>query len=171
MSRLYDIAAAKREVKEPIDYFRAHHLEVYVWPLAWGNAATAQELNWGRVEFGQDTKEDVPEKSGVYAFCVSVKGTIMPSHGVLVYFGQTYNLRERYKQYLRDCKIGAKRPKFENLFNLWPDHLDFFFAPIDDTDCDLEEIEAILNDAVIPHCVTRDFSAEVRRMVKILRGG
>lgn len=171
MSELFDLAAKKSEPKTPLDYFREHRINVFVWPDAWRNAATAQALNWDKVDFGQHTVNAVPEKRGVYAFCVSVKGTIMPSHGVLVYFGETSRtLRKRYKEYVRDCRIGAKRPKFENLFKLWPNDLDFFFAAIDDDACDLKAIEKVLNDAVIPHCVSDDFSAEIRRIVPVLRG-
>lgn len=65
---------------------------------------------------------------------------------------------------------GAKRPKFEKLFSLWPADLDFFFASIDDQEYDLKIIEELLNDAVIPLCVTDDFSAEIRRVVPVLRG-
>lgn len=170
MSRLFDLATKKSEPKKPLDFLREHKLDVFVWPSAWRDAATELALNWDRVDFGNHTVNDVPTQRGVYAFCVSVRETIMPSHGVLVYFGETQSLRERYKQYVRDCRIGAKRPKFENLFKLWPNDLDFFFAPIENDACDLKKIEATLNDAVIPHCVTKDFSAEVRRIVKVLRG-
>lgn len=171
MIELFDLAAKKSEPKAPLDYFREHKIDVYVWPDAWRNAATVQALNWDKVEFGHHTINNVPEKRGVYAFCVSVKGTIMPPHGVLVYFGQTSRtLRERYREYVRECRMGAKRPKFENLFKLWSNHLDFFFVPIDDDTCDLKVIEEALNDAVIPHCVTDDFSAEIRRIVPVLRG-
>lgn len=171
MSELFDLAAKKNEPKTPLDYFREHSLNVYVWPDAWRNASPEQPLNWGRVDFGSHTKKDVPKTRGIYAFCISVRGTIMPPHGVLVYFGQTSRtLQVRYGEYVRDCRIGTKRSKLANLFRLWPEDLDFYFAPIDDSGCDLEEIEEILNDAVIPHCVTDDFSAEIRSIVPVLRG-
>lgn len=171
MSRLLDLAAKKSEPKTPRHFFHEHSIQVFVWPDAWRDVATAQALNWSKVEFGQHTVDAVPEQRGVYAFCVSVKGSIMPSHGVLVYFGETSRtLRKRYKEYLRDCRMGAKRPKIDNLFKLWSKDLDFFFAPIDDDVCDLKKIEEALNDAVIPHCVTNDFSAEIRRTIPVLRG-
>ena len=171
MSKLFDLAQRKSAPRTPQDFFREHRLNVFVWPDAWRNATTGQALNWGRVDFGSGAINDVPEQGGVYAFCISVKGSIMPPHGILVYFGETSRtLRKRYKEYLRECHVGAKRPKFENLFNLWPSDLDFFFAPIADDVCCLKEIEKILNDAVIPHCVTDDFSAEIRRIVPVLRG-
>lgn len=171
MSSLIDLAQNKSEPKTVEDYFREHVVNVFVWPEAWRKAETDNALNWGKVEFGAATVNDVPEQRGLYAFCICVKNSIMPPHGVLVYFGETSRtLRERYKEYVRDCERGAKRPRFQNLFRLWPGDLDFFYAPIEDDDCDLRVIEQTLNDAVIPHCVATDFSAEIRRIVPVLRG-
>lgn len=171
MSSLFDLAQKKSEPKGPLDFYREHVVNVFVWPDAWRDAAAANALNWEKVEFGAETINEVPEQRGIYAFSICVKNSIMPTHGVLVYFGETSRtLRTRYKEYVRDSERGSKRPRFENLFRLWPNDLDFFFAPIDDNNCDLRAIERILNDAVIPHCVTKDFSAEIRRMVPVLRG-
>jgi len=171
VSRLYDLASKKSEPKTPEDYFREHSFKVFLWPDAWRDANTPEALNWNKVDFGDATIGDVPEQRGVYGFCICVKNSIMPPHGVLVYFGETSRtLRQRYREYVRDCKRGAKRPKFENLFSLWPGDLDFYFAPINDQNRDLKEIEEELNDAVIPLCVTDDFSAEIRRIVPVLRG-
>lgn len=171
MSRLFDLAQRHTAPKTPQDFLREHRVNVFVWPDAWRDAQTGPVLSWGKVEFGRDTINDVPETRGVYAFCICVRGTIMPPHGVIVYFGETSRtLRQRYREYVRDCTRGAKRPKFEHLFALWPNDLDFFFAPIDDNNVDLKVIEEELNDAVIPHCVTDDFSAEIRRIVPVLRG-
>lgn len=171
MTNLIDLAAKKNVPKTVEDYFREHKINVYVWPAAWRNATAVHVLKWNRVDFCEATIGDVPEQRGVYAFCVSVKGSIMPPHGILVYFGETSRtLRIRYAEYIRDCRNGAKRPKFNNLFELWSNDLDFYFAPIDDDACNLNEIEELLNDAVIPCCVTHDFSAEIRRIVPVLRG-
>lgn len=171
MSSLFDLAQKKSEPKEPLDFYREHAVNVFAWPDAWRNANSAQALNWDKVEFGAATVDDVPEQRGLYAFSICVKNTIMPPHGVLVYFGETSRtLRARYKEYVRDSQRGSKRPRFENLFRLWSDDLDFFFAPIEDDECDLRVIEQTLNDAVIPHCVIKDFSAEIRRIIPVLRG-
>ncbi|MEO1020437.1 MAG: hypothetical protein AAFY56_22515 [Pseudomonadota bacterium] len=168
---MFDLAKKKSDPKTPEDFLREHSFKVFLWPEAWRDAESAQALTWGKVEFGRGTINDVPEQRGVYAFCICLRGSIMPPHGVLVYFGETSRtLRTRYKEYVRDCKRGAKRPKFENLFSLWPDDLDFFYASIDDDACNLKDIEEALNDAVKPLCVTDDFSAEIRRIVPILRG-
>lgn len=171
VSRLIDLAVKKNDPKTHVDFLREHRLNVFVWPDAWRDANVANQLNWEKVEFGINAVNDVPEQRGLYAFRICVKNTILPPHGVLVYFGETSRtLRQRYKEYVRDSQRGAKRPRFENLFRLWADDLDFFFAPIDDDNCDLRAIEKILSDAVIPHCSINDFSAEIRRIIPVLRG-
>ena len=95
----------------------------------------------------------------------------MPTHGVLVYFGETSRtLRKRYREYLRESIRGAKRTRFRNLFDHWSSNLYFYFVPLPDEQVDLKSIEVDLNDAVLPYCVTDDFSAEIRQIVAILRG-
>ena len=171
MPGLIDLARRKSEPKIALDYLREHSFLITLWPEAWQSAASVHALNWERVEFGRATIAAVPEQRGVYAFCVSMRGTIMPPHGVIVYFGETSRtLRQRYREYIRDSEKGSKRPRFSDLFNLWSENLDFYYAPIGDLTYDLKIIEEALNDAVIPHCVTHDFSAEVRQIVPILRG-
>lgn len=171
MSRLFDLARRESEPKGVKEFFKEHSFTVFLWPAAWRDAQSTEPLHWTKVEFGRGTIEDVPEVRGVYAFAICIKKSIMPSHGVLVYFGETTRtLRERYREYIRDSERGAKRPKFEELFDLWAEDLKFFFAPIQNAVCNLKTIETALNDAVIPYCVTKDFSAEIRRIVPILRG-
>ena len=171
MSRLFDLARRRSQPKDVKDFFMDHSFRVFLWPEAWRDAQSAEPLHWTKVEFGRGTIEDVPEVRGVYAFTICIKNSIMPSHGVLVYFGETTRtLRDRYREYIRDSERGAKRTKFEDLFDLWADDLNFFFAPIHNAGCNLKTIERTLNDAVIPYCVTKDFSADIRRIVPILRG-
>ena len=171
MSRLFDLVRRESEPKGVKEYLLEHSFTVFLWPAAWRDAQSAEQLHWTKVNFGRETVEDVPEVRGVYAFAICIKKSIMPSHGVLVYFGETTRtLRDRYLEYIRDSERGAKRAKFEELFELWADDLDFFFAPIHNAACNLKAIETGLNDAVIPYCVTKDFSAEIRRIVPILRG-
>ena len=171
VNKVLDLAEKKSESKNAADYFREHSFTVFLWPEAWRSVTTDVDLEWGRVEFGKETIGDVPEVRGLYALSVSIKETIMPPHGVIVYFGETSRtLRARYREYIRDSLRGGKRRKFGYLFDLWSSDLYFFFAPLADEDIDLKEIELSLNDAVIPLCVTDDFSAEIRQMVAILRG-
>ena len=170
MNHSLDLVRDQTEPRTLVDYFSRHSVKTFLWPDAWRNAKSQCDLQWNRVTFGSDTIEDVPEMQGIYAFSICIKNSIMPPHGVIVYFGETSRtLRERYREYLRDSKRGAKRIIFQLLFEQWPSDLDFLFAALPDTDCDLKLIEMSLNDAVIPFCATRGFSAEIQKIVRILR--
>ena len=170
MSHIIDLANRRMEPKDLLDYWRQYTVRTILWPQAWKEAAVGSPLDWQRIEFTDDNTGLVPPTRGVYAFSISIKDCILPSHGSIVYIGETSSLKRRYREYIRDKNRGSKRIKVGNLFELWPNDLDFFFATIENPNCNLEQIEETLNDAVIPHCVTDDFSAEVRRQVTILRG-
>ena len=68
MSSLIDLAAKKHDPKTPLDFYREHLVNVFVWPDAWRNADTDNALNWEKVEFGADIVDDVPEQRGLHAF-------------------------------------------------------------------------------------------------------
>lgn len=171
MNSILDLVNNTPTPKTAEDHYKAHTLSITIWPLAWKNAEVLVDLDWNSVIFGRNTIEQVPEERGIYALCISVKNSIMPNqHGPIVYIGQTSRtLRIRYKEYLRDSEKGAKRPKLQKLFELWPEDLDFCFAPVTDPGIDLVQIEKVLNDAVMPIFVANDFSAEIKRIVAVLR--
>lgn len=167
---IIDLADRQQEAKGPIDFWKQHTINAILWPLAWKNANVGFPLQWKRIEFCRKNIDQIPNSPGVYAFSISIKNSIIPSQGTIVYFGQASCLKSRYKDYIGERTRGSKRIKFGILFKLWPDDIDFTFTTIDDQSYSLDEVEKALNDAVIPHFVTNDFSAEIRRLVQILRG-
>ena len=171
MNSILDLANSTPARKTAEDYYRAHTLSITIWPEAWRLAEVEVALVWESVIFGRNTIEEVPEVRGIYALCISVKDSIMPRQlGPIVYFGETSRtLRKRYQEYVKDSEKGAKRPKLQYLFELWSGDLDFCFAPVADPGIDLKQIEKVLNDAALPIFVTNDFSAEIRRIVAVLR--
>ena len=152
----------------------AHSFTTFIWPDAWKEAKSAAPLEWTAVKFEAEDPLEVPEQRGVYAFVISVDGTIMPPHGCIMYFGQTgatskRTLRDRYRDYLRERRKGPKRQLIKWLFDLWGNHLLFYYAPVPDEQISLEDIETSLNNAVIPSCSVNDFTAEVRGLIPVLR--
>lgn len=147
---------------------------MFVWPEAWREVASKAPLDWEEVDFDDTSKDSIPKVKGVYAFKIYIRNTVMPHHGIIVYFGQTGagsngTLRARFMQYLRDKKKTPKRPLFAQLFELWGDDLKFCYAQTPWSKEEILEMESALNDAVIPWCVTNDFTAEIRAGVKVLR--
>lgn len=171
MQKSLDFAMQEPEPMDREANFRQHTLPVVLWPHAWRTADVGPPLKWSRVEFGKDTIARVPRVRGIYALSINIKKTVMPEHGILVYFGQTSRtLRKRYEEYIRESVRGAKRPRLRRLFDCWGSDMDFLYAPLVDNSHDLRTIELSLNDAVIPYGVVKDFSADVRQIVAILRG-
>jgi hypothetical protein len=81
--------------------------------------------------------------------------------------GNGRTLRNRYGDYLREQK-KHKRPKIHYMLNKYPDDIEFAYAAIPDPAFDLEALELDLNDAIIPPIVVKDFTAEIRQLVKAI---
>jgi hypothetical protein len=134
----------------------------------------AYSLAWQRLRFTDANKAKIPTDRGIYAFMVAVETPLIPSHGYIVYVGITgarapRSLQERYNDYLRERRLGSKRPRIQTMFELWGDHLDFWFAPCPDPALDLEKLERELNTLIIPPFVEKDFEPWARPLIKILR--
>lgn len=175
MSDIIDLAKKKSEPKSVLEFLQQNSFTVYLWPAAWNDVECEIPLEWNEVSFSSDSIDLIPVEKGVYAFKIEFNSSIFPSHGYIVYFGQSGSnsngtLRSRFKQYLRDRSKGAKRPLFQDLFDRWGEHLTFCFVPIPANDFDLNALEESFNDASIPICVVNDFSAEMRPVVRALRG-
>ncbi|APZ97619.1 hypothetical protein BWQ93_03295 [Sphingopyxis sp. QXT-31] len=97
-----------------------------------------------------------------------------PPHGYIMYIGITgeealhRTLNDRFYEYLKEQRRN-KRPKVHYMLAKYSDDLFFNYVPIADDTFDLGQLEADLNDAIIPPVVEKDFSAEVRAVVKAFR--
>lgn len=154
---------------------RDYRQNVILHPQQWRSFAPPCALNWEYVKFGVP-KENIPEQRGIYTFVVQFQDHhnapfLFPIHGYVLYGGITGHdnpertLRKRYYDYLLE---KGKRIQIWSMLTKWKDDLFFHFSPIDDQ-ADLAALELALNDAIIPPLVTKDFSAEVRELVRVLR--
>ena len=158
----------------PLDYWRQHRIDVVVWPEAWKKVPPGYQFQWQKIRFNAANKTAVPRDRGIYAFAVSVENGFIPSHGYIVYIGITgarkpRSLQMRYDDYLRDQRLGSKRPRIKQMFDLWEGHLDFWFAPCPDHSLDLEALEREINTMIIPPFVEKDFEPWARAQIKLLR--
>ncbi len=81
--------------------------------------------------------------------------------------GNGRTLRNRYGDYLMEQK-KHKRPKIHYMLNKYTDDLQFAYAAFPDPTFNLEALELDLNDAIIPPVVVKDFTAEIRQLVKAI---
>jgi hypothetical protein len=168
---IHDFASNLRDLKD----YRQQFILV---PAKWRAFAPAQQLNWQFTRFSPDSVNDIPAERGIYALVVqfqdhSVFPQVLPTHGYIMYGGitgheaKTRTLRARFSDYLRE-KRRAKRHRIWWLLNTWSEDIFFHYSVVGEG-TDLRALELALNDAIIPPFVENDFSAEVRRLVRVLR--
>ena len=162
----YDFIA---EVKDPSVYKRAFLL----WKTQWDNYPDPIPLDWKCVKFEASYRTQIPRSKGIYAFFVEPRIANFPSHGYLMYIGETgqdsnHNLRKRFADYLSEKK-GTKRRSIEYMLNLWEGYLYFYYAEVDPNQINLKELEQILLDTFIPPFVKQGFSGKIKEIVDILR--
>ena len=103
-------------------------------PDLWKGLNLAQPLEWHRVTFTPSAASDVPnDLIGVYSFVVEPNVANLDLR-YLLYVGMTReNFRARFRKYLRHkIEERTNRPRVQDMLRTWPDHMSFYYAPIDD---------------------------------------
>lgn len=158
---------------QKVDAVKADSRRFYVSPARWRKSRVTTALHWCKVKFLRDNKSLIPAQRGIYAFTVQHDNDHFPPHGFIMYIGITgevaknRTLQKRFMDYLYEKK-RAKRPKVHYMLNKYEKDLYFYYCPIADGGIDLGELELNLNDAILPPVVVKDFSAEIRELVRAL---
>ena len=138
-------------------------------------------LNWKCVKFEQNNANQIPTEKGVYAFFIEPRIAEFPSHGYLMYIGQTghnskRNLRKRFRDYLyyknlSDRELSKSRSKelVHFLLNTWDNYLYFYYIEVDPSQMDIKQLEQKLLDTFTPPFTDRGYSAKIGRIVKVAR--
>lgn len=137
-------------------------------PQLWNDLTLPQSLSWSKVKFDSTTASQVPnDLMGVYSFVLEPNIADLKL-AYLLYIGMTrQNFRSRFRKYLRhQVEEHTKRPRVQNMLRTWPDHLSFYFAPIDDLNI-IKSIEDELIIAFKPP-VPRSYPARIRRRFNLL---
>ena len=155
--------------KDAIIYKRAF----LMWKTQWDNYPDPIPLNWECVKFEKDNRNQIPSGKGIYAFFVEPRIANFPSHGYLMYIGQTgqdsnHNLRKRFSNYLSKSE-GKKRRRIKFMLNTWESYLYFYYAEVDPDKINLKQLERILLDTFTPPFVKRGFSGKISFVVDLLR--
>jgi hypothetical protein len=158
---------------DKVDAMRMDIRRFLLSPIRWRNSRVQIPIAWNYLDFTEANETLVPEHAGVYAFIVRHLNNHFPNHGFIMYIGITgangngRNLRLRYHDYLGEKKRN-KRPKLHYMLNKYADDIVFAHATFQDPTFDLGKLELDLNDAIIPPVVVKDFSAEIRQLVKAM---
>ena len=137
-------------------------------PHLWSSYTLTLPLNWSRVKFESTALPQVPnDLMGVYSFVVEPNVAAL-NLGYLVYVGMTrQNFRDRFRKYLRhQVEDRTNRPRVQDMLRTWPNHLSFYYAPIDDRDV-VKSVEDDLMVALKPP-VPRLYPAHIRERFKLL---
>jgi hypothetical protein len=152
---------------------RTYRREFLLWKTQWGNYPDPIPLNWKCVRFEKDNRSQIPSRKGIYAFFVEPRIANFPSHGYLMYIGQTgqdsnHNLRKRFGDYLGKSE-GKKRPSIKYMLTKWKGYLYFYYAEIDPDQINLEQLERTLLDTFTPPFVKKGFSGKIKSAVDLSR--
>jgi hypothetical protein len=156
-----------------VDELKVDMQSFLVSPTRWRTSRVSVPLIWTFLPFTGANRARVPEQAGIYAFIVRHANNHFPEHGFIMYIGITgadangRTLRARYGEYLREQRT-EKRPKVHYMLTKYSDDIQFAYS-VPDANIDLGQLELDLNDAIIPPVVVKDFTAEIRHLVKALR--
>ncbi len=111
--------------------------------------------SWSITKFCDPPSIDIPPKSGIYLFVVAPYCGHLKDHSYIFYVGQTTNLKNRYKHYLREQRgLGSSpRPKVVRFLNHLKDYVFFHFTEIPKNE--LDEAENLLKDNLTPQANDR----------------
>ena len=176
LTRLYDLMV--NDFATNLSSLKDFRQSFILDPARWKLFQAVPPLNWTPVKFEQSSLQNIPENRGIYMFVIQFQDhalvpTRLPMHGYIMYGGitgkeaDTGTLKSRFENYLREQK-RAKRMQIYSMLNKWKDNLYFYYSIVA-PNIDLGALEIALNDSVIPPLVTNDFSAEVRKLVRVLR--
>lgn len=159
---------------QKVDALSADAKRFFLSPTRWRSSRVVIPVNWSSpIPFTTANQAGIPDKPGVYAFVVRHINNHFPQHGFIMYIGITgangngRSLHDRYSDYLRE-KTKKKRPKVHYMLNKYSDDIHFTYSEIDPASVDLEALELDLNDAILPPIVIKDFTAEIRELVKVI---
>jgi hypothetical protein len=146
--------------------YKAEKHSFFMDVASWKKFSSPVPLNWSRVPFGELTRDQVPQIRGLYVFTIEVVGIELPTHGYILYVGETGNtgdatLRSRYGQYLRNRANEDGRPAVFYMMDNWRDNLFFNFVAVPDGQVDVKAIQNSFIDALIPPVNKRDMDAQI----------
>jgi hypothetical protein len=132
----------------------------------WRKFKCKYKLDWQKIRFGESAHKSIPKERGVYVFTVELSPGKLPLHGYILYVGITgdtsnHNLYKRYADYLLYLKNANGRPAIYYMLKNWSDDLFFNFVTLPNKGINLERIEKVFINAVIPPINKRDFDATI----------
>lgn len=131
------------------------------------------KLDWKHFKYDEYKKYTLPSEKGVYMFMVSYRSDNLPNNSYVMYVGKAGDLNtkntiaKRFMDYVNPS--GYKdRPKVKRMIAHFKEHLEYYYA-VTPAGMSTESIENILSDIFVPPCSSKDFTAEMRTLLKGVR--
>ena len=142
-------------------------------PALFRRSEDLPELNWVRIKYDEHDQHELPDQQGVYMFTVSFESASLPSNSYVMYVGKAGDLdsdntiSRRFRSYVNRSGYQG-RPRVKKLIKYFNDHLVYWYATMPD-DQSTSQVEQVLADIFVPPCCQRDFSADVRSLLRGVR--
>lgn len=111
-----------------------HIKRMILSPSQWKACQLPVNLTWKAVKFTDSNARQIPGTCGVYTFLVQPGIANHPHCSYLLYVGKTedQDFRLRYRQYLREKKVGdeSRRPHVSEMLQKWDGFLWFCYAHV-----------------------------------------
>ena len=112
-------------------------------------------LQWDYVNFAKVNQDQIPDDAGVYMFIVHPQAANIKCHSIILYFGRTKSLRDRFRDYVEERDGGRKedRQSIVQMLSIYKNRVQFGIAVVNYYRT--EVIEDLLIFALTPCCNTR----------------
>ncbi len=174
MAKLVDLAIPSIKAKSKEKLVEADltlHADTYImYPPFFEKANDLPNLEWKKLIFPDDAKQNVPDVRGVYAFAIDVHSPLVPPTSYITYvglggkIGNESTLKKRFSTYIRNLKT-PDRVRIAGMLERWKTNLTYYYAVVGEND-DTEEIEETLLSILIPPYNRGDFSAELKNLLR-----
>ena len=146
---------------------RDHLLKFLLWKRQWEAFEPSIHLAWDEFPFSEQAVPNIPNYTGVYAFCIrpDVGTNLITSY--LLYIGETTRpMRVRFREYLAETYDPIGRSRIYHFFGMYRPYIRFLCAPVPDG-VSPRDVEKELLVLYTPPCNMR-FPAQVQRVMDVV---
>jgi len=142
-------------------------------PTLYRRSVDLPQLNWVKVKYTDHALHTFPAQQGVYIFMVSFENNNLPSNSYVMYVGKAGDVNSnntivrRFMDYVNPSGF-RDRPRVKKLIKHFREHLYYYYATIP-AGQSTADVESALADVFVPPCCQRDFSANVRSLLRGIR--
>lgn len=163
-----------RRINSKLTYLSLKIVSLFLLcPTLFKRSEDLPQLNWVKVKYTEHAAHTFPNQQGVYMFMVGFESTKLPNNSYVMYVGKAGDTNsnnticKRFKDYVNPSGF-RDRPRVKKLIQHFSEHLYYYYATLP-TGQSTADVESTLADIFAPPCCQRDFSANVRSLLRGVR--